>query len=237
MADPQHWLMKSEPDELSIEDLARVRVEPWTGVRNYMARANLRRMRVGDRVLFHHSSVEPPGVAGLARVVRTGVIDEAQFDPASPYHDPRATREAPIWDCVDVEYVATFPHYVSMDRMRAAPACAEMLVLKRGMRLSVQPVTPDQYAAVVALGSTPPAEPAEGAAMAGKAKPAAKRPTPKRKAAAKAKPAAQRPKAKRKVAKKAKPAEKRPKGKAKAVPAAKRAGKRPRMVSGSNTIC
>ena len=159
MTDKQYWLMKSEPDEFSIDDLARVRVEPWSGVRNYMARAHLRAMRVGDEVLFHHSSVEPPGVAGLARVVRTNVVDEKQFDPASPYHEPRATREAPIWDCVDVEYVAKLPHYVSMDRMRAEPACAGMLVLKRGMRLSVQPVTPLEYAAVVALGNTPPAEP------------------------------------------------------------------------------
>ena len=158
MAERQHWLMKSEPDEFSIDDLARVRVEPWSGVRNFMARFHMRAMQVGDLVLFHHSSVDPPGVAGLARVVRTNVLDEKQFDRKSPYHDPRATREKPIWDCVDVEYAATFPHFVSMDRMRAELACASMLVLKRGMRLSVQPVTAQEYAAVVALGSTPPAE-------------------------------------------------------------------------------
>ena len=144
MADKQHWLMKSEPEEFSIDDLARVRVEPWSGVRNYMARAHMRAMRVGDEVLFHHSSVDPPGVAGLARVVHTGVLDEKQFDRKSPYYDPKATRERPIWDCVDVEYVATFPHFVAMDRLRAEPACAGMLVLKRGMRLSVQPVTAEE---------------------------------------------------------------------------------------------
>lgn len=159
MAETQHWLMKSEPDEFSIDDLARVRVEPWSGVRNYMARFHMRRMQVGDLVLFHHSSVDPPGVAGLARVARTNVVDEKQFDRRSPYHDPRATREAPIWDCVDVEYVATLPHFVSMDRMRAEPACAGMLVLKRGMRLSVQPVTAAEYAAVVALGNRPDPQP------------------------------------------------------------------------------
>jgi predicted RNA-binding protein with PUA-like domain len=164
MAEKQHWLMKSEPEEFSIDDLARVRVEPWSGVRNYMARAHMRRMQVGDEVLFHHSSVDPPGVAGLARVVRTGVLDEKQFDRRSPYHDPKATREKPIWDCVDVEYVATFPCFVSMDRLRAEPACGGMLVLKRGMRLSVQPVTPDEYAAVVALGHTPPVAGAAGVA-------------------------------------------------------------------------
>jgi len=160
----QHWLMKSEPEEFSIDDLARVRVEPWSGVRSYMARAHMRAMRVGDLVLFHHSSVEPPGVAGLARVVRTGVVDEKQFDRKSPYYEPRATKEQPIWDCVDVEYVATFPHFVAMDRLRAEPACAGMLVLRRGMRLSVQPVTAEEYAAVVALGSTPPPEAPAGEA-------------------------------------------------------------------------
>ncbi|MBA3820081.1 MAG: EVE domain-containing protein [Deltaproteobacteria bacterium] len=156
----QHWLMKSEPDQFGISDLERVRVEPWSGVRNYMARLNMRSMQVGDEVLFHHSNVDPPGVAGLARVVRTNVLDETQFDPASPYHDPKATRERPIWDCVDVEYVATFPHFVSLDRMRAAPALADMVVLKRGMRLSVQPATPAEYARIVALGhEAPPPSP------------------------------------------------------------------------------
>jgi predicted RNA-binding protein with PUA-like domain len=156
MAERQHWLMKSEPDELSIDDLARVGTEPWTGVRNYAARGFLRAMRVGDAVLFHHSSVQPPGVAGIARVARTGVVDETQFDPRSDYYDPRATRQQPIWDCVEVEWVEKLPHFVSMERMRADPRCADMMVLRRGMRLSVQPVTAAQYAAVVALGRTPP---------------------------------------------------------------------------------
>jgi predicted RNA-binding protein with PUA-like domain len=192
MADKQHWLMKSEPEEFSIDDLARVRVEPWSGVRSYMARAHLRKMQVGDEVLFHHSSVDPPGVAGLARVVRTGVLDEKQFDRKSPYFDPKATREAPIWDCVDVEYVATFPHFVSMDRLRAEPACADMLVLKRGMRLSVQPVAPAEYAAVVALGSTPPPPepPAELASAVARRPPRAARPQSAAKSKARAKPRA-----------------------------------------------
>jgi predicted RNA-binding protein with PUA-like domain len=158
----QFWLMKSEPEQFGIADLARVKVEPWTGVRSFFARAHMRAMSVGDGVLFHHSNASPPGVAGLARVVRTQVIDETQFDPASPYHDPRATREKPIWDCVEVEYVATLPHFVSMDRMRAEPRLAEMILLQgRGMRLSVQPVTEAEYEVVVALGTTepPPAAP------------------------------------------------------------------------------
>jgi predicted RNA-binding protein with PUA-like domain len=174
----QSWLMKSEPEQFGIADLARVRVEPWTGVRSFFARAHMRAMSVGDEVLFHHSNASPPGVAGLARVVRTQVIDETQFDPASPYHDPRATRENPIWDCVEVEYVATLPHFVSMDRMRAEPRLADMILLQgRGMRLSVQPVTEAEYAVVVDLGNTappppPPKAPRVKAIKAAEARPA-----------------------------------------------------------------
>jgi predicted RNA-binding protein with PUA-like domain len=152
--------MKSEPDQFGIADLARVKVEPWTGVRSYFARAHMRAMSVGDAVLFHHSNASPPGVAGLARVVRTGVVDETQFDPDGKYYDPKATRDNPIWDCVEVEYVATLSHFVAMDRMRAEPALSDMLLLKgMGMRLSVQPVTEAEYKAVVALGDTAPPPP------------------------------------------------------------------------------
>jgi len=155
-----YWLMKSEPEQFGIADLERVKLEPWTGVRSFFARAHMRAMAVGDQVLFHHSNATPPGVAGLACVVRIGVVDETQFDPGSKYHDPRATREAPIWDCVEVEYVATLPHFVAMDRLRAEPALADMLLLRRGMRLSVMPVTEAEFAAIVALGQiAPPPEP------------------------------------------------------------------------------
>ena len=152
----KQWLMKSEPDTFSIADLERVKVEPWSGVRSYFARIHMRAMSVGDQVLFHHSSVDPPGVAGLAKVVRTKVIDETQFDPDSKYYDPKATRETPIWDCVDVEYVETFPHFVAMDRLRGEPTLADMMVLKRGMRLSVQPVREAEYERIVELGHTAP---------------------------------------------------------------------------------
>ncbi|HEY4239356.1 MAG TPA: EVE domain-containing protein [Kofleriaceae bacterium] len=148
----KHWLMKSEPDTFSIADLARVKREPWTGVRNYMARNHMRAMSVGDGVLFHHSSVTPPGVAGLARVTKTGVVDETQFDPKGKYYDPRSTPDKWQWDCVEVEYVETFPHFVAMDELRADPALADMLVLKRGMRLSVQPVSAAEYKRIAKLG-------------------------------------------------------------------------------------
>lgn len=151
----QCWLMKSEPEEFSIADLERVRVESWNGVRSMFARFHMRNMSVGDDVLFYHSNASPPGVAGLARVVRTKVIDDTQFDPKSKYFDEKATREKPIWDCVDVEYVSTLPHFVSLNRIRADAALADMVVLHQG-RLSVQPVKEHEFARIVALGNEPP---------------------------------------------------------------------------------
>jgi predicted RNA-binding protein with PUA-like domain len=181
-----YWLVKSEPDEFSIDDLARKRVEPWTGVRSMFARYQLRRMAVGDDVLFYHSSCSPPGVVGLARVVRTGVVDETQFDPKSDYYDPASTREAPRWDTVDVEYVATLPNMVPLDRIRAAAALADMVLLRQS-RLSVQPVTEAEYRHIVALADTawvPPPKPKKPAAK----KPAAKKPAAKKPAAKKPAP-------------------------------------------------
>jgi predicted RNA-binding protein with PUA-like domain len=153
--------MKTEPDTFGIADLARVRIEPWTGVRSRIARNHMRAMEVGDEVLFYHSSCSPPGVAGLARVARTGVVDETQFDPASPYHDPKSIRDAPTWDCVEVEYVATLSRLVSLPELRAERALRDMLLFKWG-RLSVQPVTDAQFAKVVAMAerAAPTAAPA-----------------------------------------------------------------------------
>jgi predicted RNA-binding protein with PUA-like domain len=179
----KQWLMKSEPDQFGIADLERKVTEPWSGVRNFMARNHMRAMSVGDEVLFYHSSVDPPGVAGLARVCRTGVVDETQFDPASDYYDPRSKREAPRWDCVDVEYVSTFPELVSLERLRHEPVLADMLVLKRGMRLSVQPVSAVHYRRIVQMSTEPAPPPLPKPKRA--PKPKAK---PKAKAKAKAKP-------------------------------------------------
>lgn len=182
---PKYWLMKTEPETFSIDDLERVRVEPWSGVRSMFARFHMRAMSVGDEVLFYHSSCEPPGVAGLARVVKTGVIDETQFDPASPYFDEKATREKPIWDCVEVELVEKLPFYVSLHHIKAEPELKDMALLKIG-RLSVQPVTEDEYRYIVAMGH---AEPKPLPAIVRKAKPKAKAAkTVKKKAKPKAKP-------------------------------------------------
>lgn len=181
----RHWLMKTEPDTFSISDLERVRVEPWSGVRSFFARANMRNMTVGDSVLFYHSSVQPPGVAGLAKVSRVGVVDETQFDPKSPYFDEKATREKPIWDCVDVEFVQVFPHFVTLERLRHDPDLAEMAVLKVG-RLSVQPVTPEEYARVVEMSATPSPvfDKPKPTTKTKAAKTPAKKPAPKRPAKA-----------------------------------------------------
>lgn len=151
----QYWLMKTEPETFSIDDLERVKVEPWTGVRSNFARFHMRNMSVGDDVLFYHSSCEPPGVAGLAKVVRTKVIDETQFDRASKYFDPKATREKPIWDCVDVEFVTRTKRFLPLGEIREEPSLSEMPLLKKGMRLSVQPVTEAQYKTIVAMSKKP----------------------------------------------------------------------------------
>jgi predicted RNA-binding protein with PUA-like domain len=175
----RYWLMKSEPDSFSIDDLQRVTVEPWSGVRSMFARAYMRQMSVGDRVLFYHSSTEPPGVAGLATVERIGVVDETQFDPNSPYFDEKATRDKPRWDCVDVRFVEKLPHYVSLHRIRADQALADMVLLKPG-RLSVQPVEEPAYHHIVELGHVePPPEPPKAKRVA--------KPKPKPRAATKSK--------------------------------------------------
>ena len=146
-----HWLMKSEPEDFSITDLAKVKRDAWTGVRNYQARNHMRTMTAGDLVIFYHSSAEPPGAAGLAKVTRTGLVDETQFDKKSEYYDEASTKQAPRWDCVEIAHAETFPTLVPLDALRAEPALKDMLLLKRGMRLSVQPVSATEFKTVLAL--------------------------------------------------------------------------------------
>jgi predicted RNA-binding protein with PUA-like domain len=172
----QYWLMKTEPETFSMDDLERVKVEPWTGVRSMFARFHMRNMSVGDDVLFYHSSCEPPGVAGLARITRTKVVDETQFDPTSKYFDEKATREKPIWDCAEVEFVSRLPRFVPLWEIRAEPMLADMPLLKKGMRLSVQPVTEEQFKRIVAMADepAPPEPPPKPNKPAAKKKPAKK---------------------------------------------------------------
>lgn len=147
----QYWLMKTEPDVYSIDDLLRQGVSPWEGVRNYQARNHMRNMREGDLALFYHSSCTPPGVVGISRICREAYVDETQFDPKSPYHDPKSTREKPRWDRVDVAPVEKLANMVTLETLKEDPACADMLVIKRGMRLSVQPVEKAEFAHVLKL--------------------------------------------------------------------------------------
>jgi predicted RNA-binding protein with PUA-like domain len=146
---PNFWLMKSEPDEASIDDLARHKRLPWTGVRNYQARNFMRDdMRIGDGVLFYHSSCPEPGIAGLAEVASGTVPDETQFDPASPYFDAKSTREQPRWLQLDVRLLRK-TRLLPLAEMRQAPELATMRVLQRGNRLSITPVTPAEWKAVL----------------------------------------------------------------------------------------
>ena len=176
--------MKTEPETFSIADLARVKIEPWTGVRNPMARNFMRKMTVGDDVLFYHSSATPSGVVGLARVANTGVVDATQFDPASPYYDPKSTPDQPRWDCVDVEYVAELPRLVSLAELRGEPALAGMMLFTWS-RLSVMPVTDAQYRHVLVMANQ---EPKAIRKAVKRAKPARRRPRPKPKTKPKPKP-------------------------------------------------
>ena len=139
------WLMKSEPDEASIEHLQQAGVLPWTGVRNYQAR-NLMRdaMRIGDRVLFYHSSCAEPGIAGLAEVCSAAYPDPTQFDVRSPYFDAKSKLETPRWLLVDVRFVAKTP-LLSLRTMRAMPALASLQILQRGNRLSITPVSESEW--------------------------------------------------------------------------------------------
>lgn len=145
-----YWLMKSEPDEASILDLQKAGTLPWTGVRNYQARNFMRdAMRLGDGVLFYHSSCAEPGIAGLAEVCSAAYPDATQFDPASHYFDAKSKPEAPRWVHVDVRWRET-TRLLSLKEMRDAPELASMGVLQRGSRLSITPVTPAEWQAVLA---------------------------------------------------------------------------------------
>jgi len=147
-----HWLMKSEPDEFSFQELERKGKEPWTGVRNYQARNFLRSAKVGNLVLFYHSNCAAPGIVGVARITREAFDDPTQFDPRSDYHDAKSTRESPRWSCVEVSFHQGFRRLVSLPDLRECAALKNLLILRPGNRLSVTPVAPAEYRAIVALG-------------------------------------------------------------------------------------
>ena len=148
---PRFWLFKTEPESFSIDDLERVGREEWSGVRSFQARNLMREMRPGDLGFFYHSSIAPPGIAGVCEVVAEAHPDSTQFDKKSEYYDRTSKREEPKWWCVDVKFVRKFPRFIPIDELRAIPALAFMPLLRRGQRLSVQPVSLQEWALILAL--------------------------------------------------------------------------------------
>ncbi|MGH7255393.1 MAG: EVE domain-containing protein [Nitrospirales bacterium] len=152
---PRYWLVKSEPDVFSIDDLATSprRTTSWEGVRNYQARNYLRAMKRGDRVLFYHSNADPPAIVGLAEVVKEAYPDDSAFEKTSRYFDPRSTPEKPVWDMVDLRLVQKFSRSLPLDLLRRQRGLARMELLRKGSRLSVQPVRPEEWNIVLALAA------------------------------------------------------------------------------------
>jgi predicted RNA-binding protein with PUA-like domain len=136
-----YWLVKSEPDVYSIADLKRDRTCIWDGVRNYQARNFLRQMNLEDLVFFYHSNTKIPGIVGLARVADTGIADPTQFDVNSAYYDPKSQFDAPRWQTVKVEFVEEFAKLITLDRLKQEFSEGEILVVRKGNRLSVMPVS------------------------------------------------------------------------------------------------
>jgi predicted RNA-binding protein with PUA-like domain len=151
--DYRYWLVKSEAEVFSIEDLASSpgRTSCWDGVRNYQARNFMRNMKVGDRVLFYHSNGNPPAVVGIAEVARTAYPDLTQFDPRDPHYDPGSKRDAPRWDMVDLRFVRKFTTPLPLDLLRRQPKLRYMELLRKGSRLSVQPVRKQEWDAILDL--------------------------------------------------------------------------------------
>ena len=149
----RYWLMKSEPDAFSIDDLQRVGTEPWNGVRNYQARNNMRAMHVGDGVLFYHSSCDVPGIVGTAKIVSDAYPDPTQFDPKSDYFDPKSTREDPRWSLVDVAFERKFKRTLPLEEIKqhADSLGEEFALIRRGSRLSVLPVSAAQWKFLLSL--------------------------------------------------------------------------------------
>lgn len=155
-----HWLMKSEPDEFSIDDLAKARGQStsWFGVRNYQARNYMRDgMQVGDLAFFYHSSCPEPGIVGIITISRAAHPDLSQFDARSPYYDPKSTRAQPRWQNVDVKFKEK-TRLVPLAELRTQTALAGMVLLQRGSRLSITPVTPGEWTHIVRMAAKPAAQ-------------------------------------------------------------------------------
>ena len=146
-----YWLAKSEPSVYSIDDLEADRVTYWDGVRNYQARNNLKEMKVGDFILFYHSNADPIGVAGVAKVSKGAYPDPTQFDKRSKYFDPKASKENPRWFCPDIQFVKKFKEVITLAELKEDKKLKDMLVIRKGQRLSVQAVAKKDYDRVLEL--------------------------------------------------------------------------------------
>ena len=154
----QYWLLKTEPESFSIQDLARApnQTTCWDGVRNYQARNFMRdQMKVGDRVLLYHSNADPPCVVGTAVVVRESYPDSSAWDPSSHYYDAESKRDAPRWFMVDVKLESIWPRPLPLDELRTMPKLTAMELLRKGSRLSVQPVRKSEFDAIMAAAKKP----------------------------------------------------------------------------------
>ena len=139
--EPNYWLMKSEPDAYSLEDLKKEKSTLWDGIRNYQARNFMRSMAIGDKAFFYHSNCNPPGIIGLMEVTETKIIDPTQFNSSSKYFYPKSTKEKPIWDCVRLKYLGKFKNFLSLNELKDIYSDKELLVVKKGNRLSILPVS------------------------------------------------------------------------------------------------
>src|SRR5580692_7688888 len=151
---PRYWLLKTEPSAYSFEQLRKDGITPWTGVRSFQARNNMMEMRPDDLALFYHASIAEPAAVGICRVVKTAYPDFTQFERGGEYFDGRATSDKPMWFMVDVEYAEAFENPVTLTRMRAEPRLVGMALLRRGQRLSVQPVMPHEWKIVLELSKS-----------------------------------------------------------------------------------
>ena len=142
-SEPSFWLMKSEPDAYSIDTLKNDEVTLWDGIRNYQARNFMRKMKKGDKVFFYHSNCIPPGIVGLMEVIETNIVDPTQFDKESKYFDPKSNPENPRWDCVKVKYVSKSDKKLSLPELKILFSEEQLLVVKKGNRLSILPVRND----------------------------------------------------------------------------------------------
>ena len=141
--EPNYWLMKSEPNAYSIDDLKRDGVTLWDGIRNYQARNFMRRMKIGDKVFFYHSNCKPPGIAGFMEVIDLNIVDPTQFEKKSKYYDPKSSHKNPRWDCVKVKFIFKSDKFLSLPELKILFNEEELLLVKKGNRLSIIPIEMD----------------------------------------------------------------------------------------------